>query len=96
MGNPVAYVIHGICRDGDPAYYSPAMFVKETMREGWRVWPLYEAPTPGCSAEVEVYYGWCFCQPKYDYGDRYKNDPDFLALYQGTEITFYDAPQQIQ
>ena len=67
-------------KPGEYVHMSPEYYAKEVCRDGARTWGLYAEPQPGCSAEVAVYRGRYWIQPKYVYNTDLK---DFTPLYLG-------------
>lgn len=67
-------------KPGEYCYYSAEDYARETYRDGARVHGLFHHPQPDCPADVNVYRGWCWVQPKYDHGIR---DESFMPLYLG-------------
>lgn len=76
-------------KPGDPCYYTPKDYATEQAAgyDGADTWGLFQVPQPGCQAEVEVYFGWCWVRPKYASG---KDLTDFTPLYRGPKLK--DAP----
>lgn len=71
-------------KPGDPCYLSAADYARESQRDGADTWGLFTDPQPGCSAEIEVYRGWCWVRPRYVSAVR--DLAGFTPLYLGPLI----------
>ncbi|CAB3654489.1 hypothetical protein LMG26685_02927 [Achromobacter mucicolens] len=71
-------------KPGDPCYMTPEHYALEGYKDSALVHGLYATPQPGCPAQIEVYKGWCWVQPKYNFGNLV--DATFRPLYVGALI----------
>ena len=78
MQQPVGYRLEW--KPGDYCYYNPEDFERETFKAGARIHGLFEAPQPDCPAEINVYHGNYWVQPKHVHGDDITG---FTKMYLG-------------
>ena len=73
-------------RPGDPCYYTPRDMETaiQTGNMSSHFWPLYYSPQPDCPDTVEVYFGWCWIEPKYVFRCPVDN---FIPMYRGPKMT---------
>ncbi len=71
-------------KPGEYCYYTPEGYALEAYKGDAPAHALYANPQPGCPSEIEVYKGWCWVRPKYNYGNIV--DETFRPLFLGPQL----------
>lgn len=89
-GEPVAHPMGEVMgyrlefKPGEYCYYTPEGYALEAYKGDAPAHALYANPQPGCPSEVEVYKGWCWVRPKYNFGKIV--DETFRPLFLGPQL----------
>lgn len=87
---PVAHAMEAIMgyrlefKPGEYCYYTPEGYALEAYKGDAPAHALYANPQPGCPSEIEVYKGWCWVRPKYNFGNIV--DETFRPLFLGPQL----------
>ncbi|CAM5446436.1 hypothetical protein AFAE65S_02881 [Alcaligenes phenolicus] len=87
---PVAHAMEAIMgyrlelKLGKYCYYTPEGYALEAYKGDAPAHALYANPQPGCPSEIEVYKGWCWVRPKYNFGNIV--DETFRPLFLGPQL----------